>query len=59
MLYGQIFLSRHSTPFSAYNHLQRTLMRRYLNRGGTLEQWCTRFAPAFRARYGWMLDDAA
>ncbi len=55
MLYGHIFLNRHPSGLSAYNHLQRTLMRRYLGRGGTLEDWCARFAPAFRARYGWML----
>jgi hypothetical protein len=55
MLYAQVFLSRHSSALSAYNHFQRALMRRYLRRGGTLEEWCARFAPAFRARYGWML----
>ncbi len=58
MLYAQVFLSRHASGLSAYNHLQRTLMRRYLSRGGTVDDWCLRFAPAFRARYGWMLGHA-
>ena len=56
MLYAQVFLSRHPSRLSAYNNLQRTLMRRFLSRGGTLEEWCGRLAPAFRARYGWLLS---
>ncbi len=59
MLYARVFLSQHTSGLSAYNNLQRTLMRRFLRRGGSAEEWCTRIAPAFRARYGWMLDQDA
>jgi hypothetical protein len=55
MLYAHLFLGRYQTGFTAYNALQARLLRRYLARGGTLDGWCTRIAPAFRARYGWML----
>ncbi len=57
MLYAQIYLTQHASRLSAYNNLQRRLMRRFLGRGGSLEDWCTRIAPAFRARYGWMLAE--
>ncbi len=59
MLQADRFLTRHPTRLSAYNDLQYTLMRRFLDSGGTLEEWCAVHAPEFRARYGWMLGDAA
>lgn len=59
MLYAHLFLSRHTSGFSAFNAFQARLIRRYLQGGGTLDDWCTRYAPAFRARYGWMLGVSA
>jgi hypothetical protein len=47
-----------SQPFTlaAYLTLQRALMRRFIARGGTPEEFCTRIAPAFRRKYGALLD---
>jgi|GEM_PF-2018237 len=46
-----------STPsrFGAYIALQCALMRRYVARGGTAEEFCSRLAPAFHRRYGPLL----
>lgn len=49
-------LDRANSPLAAYNALQIALMKRYIACGGTAEQWCSRLAPAFRRRYGWMLE---
>ena len=40
------------TRFAAYVALQCALMRRFLARGGTTEDFCARLAPAFHRRYG-------
>ena len=45
--YSESFPSR----FAAYTALQCALMRRYLARGGTAEDFCTRLAPVFHRRY--------
>jgi hypothetical protein len=45
------YRAKHPTGFSAYVGLQAALMQRYLRRGGTIQQWCARLAPAFRQRY--------
>ena len=45
------YRARHQSGFSAYMALQSALMRHYLRRGGTVQQWCSRMAPAFRDRY--------
>lgn len=37
--------------YAAYVALQVALMRRYLARGGTLEDFCVRLAPIFHRRY--------
>ena len=29
-------------------------MRRFMNRGGTMDRWMIELAPAFRQRYGWL-----
>lgn len=50
------FLNRERSPLAAYNALQIALMKQYVARGGSAESWCARLAPAFRRRYGWMLD---
>ncbi len=55
MLFAHLFLARHSSAFAAYNALQARLLRGHLRRGGTLDGWCDRMAPAFRRRYGWMV----
>jgi hypothetical protein len=31
--------------------LQAALLRHYLARGGTVQAWCSRLAPAFQQRY--------
>lgn len=44
------------SPFQAYMELQRRLLQRWMARGGTEEAWCQRLAPAFHARYGWIIE---
>lgn len=39
------------TRLAAYLALQCALMRRYLARGGTAEEFCERLAPIFHRRY--------
>lgn len=57
MLFARLFTHRHTAGLPAYNALQVRLLRRFLARGGELEDWTRRLAPAFRTRYGWMLGD--
>ena len=45
------FFEVYPTPFAAYTALQVALMRRYMARGGTQEEFCLRLAPAFHRRY--------
>jgi hypothetical protein len=45
------YRAKHATGFSAYMALQSALMCRYVRRGGTVQQWCARIAPAFHRRY--------
>jgi hypothetical protein len=52
------FRARYPSGFGAYLALQRALMIRYLARGGTQEDFCTRLAPVFRRRYAQLLDDS-
>lgn len=56
MILAQRFLAHSESPFQAYMALQRALMIRYLQRGGSLERWCHDLAPRFRERYSNMLD---
>jgi len=51
------FMEEYPTGFAAYTALQCALMRRYLARGGTQEEFCVRLAPAFHRRYASMLLD--
>lgn len=53
---AQEYLRRHATPFQAYIELQRSLMRRYINRGGTPQQWCESLAPVYARTFRWMLE---
>ncbi|MBX6366321.1 MAG: hypothetical protein IRZ00_20950 [Gemmatimonadetes bacterium] len=59
MILAQRFLELNGDPFAAYMALQRALLARYVSRGGTVEQWCERLAPAFQRRYASMLTVAA
>jgi hypothetical protein len=45
------YRAKHPTGFSAYMALQSALLRHYLKRGGTVQHWCARIAPAFHSRY--------
>lgn len=51
------FLDRYSTPLAAYLALQCALMRCFIARGGTDEEFCARLAPAFHRRYAPLLLD--
>ena len=51
---GVSYLARFRSPLAAYNRLQTALMRRFMNRGGTMDRWLIELAPAFRQRYGWL-----
>jgi hypothetical protein len=52
------FLETNPSGFSAYLALQCALMRRYVARGGTCEEFCSRLAPVFHRRYAPLLLDA-
>lgn len=45
------FAARYPTGFAAYLALEVALMRRFVARGGTEEEFCARLAPAFHRRY--------
>ncbi len=55
MILARSYQAKHATGFGAYMALQAALMRRYVRRGGTVQAWCTRMAPAFQRRYGRVL----
>lgn len=45
------YAARHPTGLAAYLALEVALMRRFVARGGTEEEFCRRLAPAFHRRY--------
>jgi hypothetical protein len=45
------FAARYPTGLAAYLALEVALMRRYVARGGTEEDFCRRLAPVFHRRY--------
>jgi hypothetical protein len=45
------YRARHASGFRAYMALQAALMRCHIARGGTIQSWCSRLAPAFQERY--------
>lgn len=45
------YMVTHPTRLGAYLALQCALMRRFLARGGTAEEFCERLAPIFHRRY--------
>jgi hypothetical protein len=49
------FIREHRGGSAAYLALQLALMRHYVARGGTAEEFCARLAPAFRRRWGAVL----
>ncbi|HEU4562104.1 MAG TPA: hypothetical protein VFS20_30025 [Longimicrobium sp.] len=51
------YMMEYPNRFAAYTALQVALMRRYLARGGTQEEFCSRLAPAFHRRYAPLLLD--
>lgn len=53
------YVGTHRSPFHAYLALQRALMARHVARGGTMEDFCARLAPAFRRKYAALLSDPA
>jgi hypothetical protein len=54
------FIETRPTRFAAYVELQRALMRRFIRRGGSAEEFCRRLAPLFHNRYAaLLLDDAS
>jgi len=56
MRLARIRLDRKRPALAVYNALQVELIRRFVARGGTAERWCALYAPAFRRRYGWLLE---
>jgi hypothetical protein len=50
------YLVRSSSGFAAYMALQCRLLSRFRARGGSDGEWIARLAPAFRRRYGWLLE---
>lgn len=49
------FAARYPTGFAAYLALEVALMRHFVARGGTEEEFCVRLAPAFHRRYASLL----
>lgn len=49
------FVDAHTSGFHAYIALQCALMRRFVARGGTDEEFCSRLAPVFHRKYAPML----
>lgn len=56
MLLAEWYLATCRTRFGAYTAMQASLLARFLRRGGTLEDWVERLAPAYRRRYGWLCE---
>jgi hypothetical protein len=52
------YLETSPTRFDAYVALQCALMRRFVNRGGTTEEFCERLAPVYHRRYAPVLLDS-
>lgn len=52
------FVETRPSAFAAYVALQCALMRRFIRRGGSAEDFCDRLAPVFRRRYAEMLTGA-
>lgn len=48
-------MAKQPTALAAYLALQSALMRRFLARGGTVEEFCERLAPTFHRRYAAVL----
>ena len=55
MLVARLYLELHCTRAEAYSTLHVQLLRCFLERGGSVGEWCTHYAPAFVRRFGWML----
>jgi hypothetical protein len=53
------YLQTSPSGFQAYVSLQCALMRRHVARGGTMEDFCLRLAPAFHRRYAALLLEGA
>lgn len=51
------YLEEYPTRFAAYTALQCALMRCWMARGGTQEEFVLRLAPAFHRRYAPVLLD--
>ena len=52
------YLETSPTRFEEYVSLQCALMQRFVNHGGTTEDFCARLAPAFHRRYAPVLLDS-
>ena len=53
------YVAVYPTGLGAYLALQCDLMRLFVARGGSAEEFCQRLAPAFRRRYGPLFLDPA
>jgi hypothetical protein len=51
------YLARSPSRFQAYLALQTALMHRHLARGGSIEDFVHRLAPAFRRRWSRLLHE--
>jgi hypothetical protein len=55
MILAEHYRAKYGTGFAAYMALQAVLLRHHLARGGTVQGWCARLAPAFQQRYAHLL----
>jgi hypothetical protein len=49
---------REASPFATYMRLQAALYQHWCARGGTSAGWQERMAPAYRKRYGHLIEVA-
>jgi hypothetical protein len=55
MILAAQYRAKHGSGFAAYMALQAVLLKHYVARGGTVQGWCTKLAPAFQQRYASLL----
>lgn len=56
MIVAERFLVRYPNRLAAYLALECTLMRHFLARGGSPEEFVARLGEAFHRRYAWMVE---
>lgn len=56
MLLADWYIAKCRNGFAAYTTMQASLLARFIRRGGSVDEWVERLAPAYRRRYGWLCE---